>query len=206
MSVAGAGSNVTGEAPTAYEATYCPRCGTRTESKVVDGAPRYWCPDCDVVHWDAAVPVVGVAVVDVDRERVLAFRHDRTGTFDLPNGHQELPESAAATAVRELREETNLDVDADALQLFDVTVKQHPLGRYNFSTTYLVRASETTGEVVPERNDDVTEWVTPADARAREDEFVPGVVAVVERAVRELAYDDGDGDVGADLTDDSDCG
>jgi|AntDeeMetagen285_2_1112576.scaffolds.fasta_scaffold01061_8 NADH pyrophosphatase NudC (nudix superfamily) len=48
--------------PTAYEAGYCPRCGTETGEKHVDGRARCWCPDCDVVHWRAAVPVVGVAV------------------------------------------------------------------------------------------------------------------------------------------------
>jgi len=174
---------VTADGPTAYEAAYCPRCGTKTESKVIDDAERCWCPNCDVVHWRAAVPVVGVAVVDVDRRRALAFRHARTGAFDLPSGHQELPESARATAARELAEETNLTVDPDALDLFDVTVKQHPLGRYNFSTTYLVRASETTGEVAPETDADLVEWVTPEDARDRADEFVPGVVDLVQRAV-----------------------
>lgn len=170
-------------APTAYEATYCPRCGTATDEKHVDGRDQCWCPECDVVHWRAAVPVVGVAVVDEADGRVLAFKHDRTGKFDLPSGHQELPESAAETAARELREETNLDVEPDVLELFDVTVKQHPLGRYNFSTTYRVPESETSGRVAPETDADVVEWVTSSEAAARADEFVPGIPALVAAAV-----------------------
>lgn len=142
-----------------------------------------------MVHWRAAVPVVGVAVVDESAGTVLAFEHDRTGTFDLPSGHQELPEAAAETAARELREETNLSVEPGALDLFDVTVKRHPLGRYNFSTTYRVTAAATTGDVVPETDADVVEWVTPADAATRADEFVPGVPALVAAAV---PGDDGD--------------
>ncbi|WP_227133178.1 NUDIX domain-containing protein [Halorubellus salinus] len=174
---------MTGDAPSAYEAAYCPRCGTETDEKRIDGRLRCWCPECDVVHWRAAVPVVGVAVVDRAAGTVLAFEHDRTGKFDLPSGHQELPESAAETAARELREETNLAVDPDALELFDVTVKRHPLGRYNFSTTFVVAASETTGDVEPETDADVVEWTTPTDAAARESAFVPGVVDVIEAAV-----------------------
>jgi 8-oxo-dGTP pyrophosphatase MutT (NUDIX family) len=186
-------------APTAYRADYCPRCGTATSTKRVDGRARCWCPECDVVHWRAAVPVVGVAVVDDGR--VLAFYHPRTGLFDLPSGHQELsdqqadsghqersehrdrPERPAATAARELEEETNLAVDPADLELFDATVKRHPLGRYNFSVTYVVDAAATSGTVDPETDADVVEWMTPATARERRDEFVPGVVEVIERAV-----------------------
>lgn len=171
----------TGSSPTAYEAAFCPRCGTETGEKEVDGRERCWCPECDVVHWRAAVPVVGVAVVDDDE--VLTFKHDRTGKFDLPSGHQELPESARETATRELEEETNLAVDPDALEPLDVTVKQHPLGRYNFSTTYVVPASEATGSLEAETDADVVDWTTVDRARDRADQFVPGVVDVLDAAV-----------------------
>ncbi|NHN43105.1 NUDIX domain-containing protein [Halorubellus sp. JP-L1] len=171
--------------PTAYAAAYCPRCGTATGEKVVDGRERTWCPECDVVHWRAAVPVVGVALVD-DGE-VLTFHHSRTGSFDLPSGHQELPESAPETASRELEEETGLRVDSADLSIFDVTVKEHPLGRYNFSTTYVATVDDATGELEPETEADVVEWTTPTAAREREADFVPGVVDVVERAVDAVA-------------------
>jgi len=179
------------EGPTAYEAAYCPRCGTETGEKHVDGRDRTWCPECDVVHWRAAVPVVGVAVVDPgagdEPGRVLAFHHDRTGRWDLPSGHQELPESAPETAARELAEETNLAVDPDALDVLDVTVKEHPrLGRYNFSTTYRTTRAATTGTPEPERPGDALRWFSPAEARDAADEFVPGTVDVVERAVAAL--------------------
>lgn len=175
-----------GDSPTAYEAVYCPRCGTETSTKVIDDAERCWCPDCDVVHWRAAVPVIGVAVVDdtaAGEDAVLAFYHDRTGLWDLPSGHQELPESAPETAARELREETNIAVDPAALELFDVTVKQHPLGRYNFSTTYRVDRTATTGDLEPEFPEDDLAWITTADARDRDEDFVPGVPSLVARAL-----------------------
>lgn len=178
-------------APVAYETAYRPRCGAETGERVVDGRPRCWCPECDVVHWHAAVPVVGVVgvggVAVVDDCEVLPFHHERTGKFDLPSGHQELPESAAETAVRERREETNLRVDPDALELLDVTVKAHPLGRYNFSTTSVAAASEATGEPEPETDADVLEWTTVERARESDDEFVPGVVDVLDAAVNAMA-------------------
>lgn len=172
------------DAPNAYEAAYCPRCGAETDEKVIDRRERRWCPECDVVHWRAAVPVVGVAIVDGDR--VLAFYDDWNGLYDLPSGHQELPEAAPETAVRELEEETNLVADPADLSLLDVTVKEHPLGRYNFSTTYVVPATDVRGTPEPETEADAVEWLTVADARSREDEFVPGVVDVVEAAVAEV--------------------
>jgi 8-oxo-dGTP diphosphatase len=190
----GAGSAPTGSGstPTADEATYCPRCGTQTDTKVIDGRDRCWCPECDVVHWRAAVPVIGVAVVEGDR--VLGFYHDRTGLWDLPSGHQELPsedgerglESAPETAARELEEETNLAVDPGDLEVFDVTVKRHPVGQYNFSTTYVASAEATTGDLAPEFESDEVAWFTPGEARARDDEFVPGVVPVIEPAVEHV--------------------
>lgn len=175
----------TTDAPTAYEAAYCPRCGTETAEKHVDGRDRCWCPECDVVHWRAAVPVVGAAVVDDDR--VLAVLHAPSGRYDLPSGHQELPEAAPETATRELEEEANLRVDPEALEVLDVTVKEHPLGRYNFSTTYVASRDQSTGTPVAATDAAEVEWFTVDEARAREDEFVPGTVDVIERAVAALA-------------------
>ncbi|WP_328907117.1 NUDIX domain-containing protein [Streptomyces sp. NBC_00234] len=66
-----------------------------------------------------AQAALGVGVIVQDREgRILLGRH-RSGTWELPGGKVDpTNESIAAAAVRELREETGLDVPEDAVTVF----------------------------------------------------------------------------------------
>lgn len=59
-------------------------------------------------------PGAGVFVRD-DRGRVLLVRRADSGNWTLPGGMQELGESITQTAVREVREETGLEVEITGL-------------------------------------------------------------------------------------------
>jgi len=59
---------------------------------------------------NSLVPATTVVVPDEDR-RVLLIRRSDNGRWALPGGTMDLGESLPATAVREVREETGLDVE-----------------------------------------------------------------------------------------------
>jgi len=63
-------------------------------------------------------PIVGIGVVVVDKGRVLLIRrgkNPRRGTWSLPGGAQELGETVAEGAAREVKEETGLDIKITGL-------------------------------------------------------------------------------------------
>ncbi len=63
-------------------------------------------------------PLVGVGVVVLKAERVLLIRRakaPREGTWSLPGGRQRHGETVREAAAREVREETNLEVEIGGL-------------------------------------------------------------------------------------------
>jgi 8-oxo-dGTP diphosphatase len=98
---------------------YCPLCGSGLVEKDVDHRTRKTCPSCGFVYYRNPVPAAGV--IHVENGRVLLVKRKfepRVGMWTLPAGFIEAEEDAGACAVREAKEETNLDVDI--IRLFDV--------------------------------------------------------------------------------------
>lgn len=73
-------------------------------------------------------PIVGVGAVIVDHARVLLVQRGREplkGKWSLPGGALELGESLTEGLVREVREETGLEVEAaELIELLDRIVRQ----------------------------------------------------------------------------------
>lgn len=123
---------------------YCPYCGSALD--VVEPPTVYRCESCD--DWVFHNAVLGGGVVVVDDERLLLVEDFRKpGTWKIPEGRPEIPESPRKGVVRELEEEAGLSVDPDALvYLYDdakeVGEDMHMMGIY-----YAVDRAEATGEV-----------------------------------------------------------
>jgi ADP-ribose pyrophosphatase YjhB (NUDIX family) len=92
---------------------YCPHCRTALETQVINDLPRRVCPACGFTYWNNPLPVAGAAVIDKRGYILLARRsvEPRKGYWNLPAGFFEWGESAEAATVREVREETGLEVE-----------------------------------------------------------------------------------------------
>ncbi len=92
--------------------TFCPHCAAALEPYTSDGVPRRKCPQCDWVHYRN--PTLGVAVVLLEFGRLLVGER-RDGDWCIPCGHVEWDESTEDAAVREMAEETGLEVSLEGV-------------------------------------------------------------------------------------------
>lgn len=95
---------------------YCPKCATPLSRQLDGERERPTCPACGFVFYFN--PVVGAGVL-VEREgRVVLVRRGiepRRGFWSLPSGYVEADELAEAAAVREMLEETGLQIEIDEM-------------------------------------------------------------------------------------------
>lgn len=95
---------------------YCPRCAAPLEEREVAGRLRPQCPNCGYVVFHD--PKVAVAVVVGKEGQVLLTKRNHEpgmGHWSFPSGYMDAGEKAEAAAVREVKEETNLDVRIERL-------------------------------------------------------------------------------------------
>ncbi|MBI2127050.1 MAG: NUDIX domain-containing protein [Thaumarchaeota archaeon] len=88
---------------------FCPECRSELTPRVIEGRTKVACPSCDFVVWGNPVPVAGV-IVEYDGGIVLVKPRAKPTIWALPAGYVEDGENAEQAAVREVKEETNLDV------------------------------------------------------------------------------------------------
>ncbi len=91
---------------------YCPHCATPLVDKDMHGYTRQVCPACDFIFWQN--PVVGVAIIVMDQERIVLGRRARgayRGAWCIPCGYVEYDEDVRQAAQREFQEETGLLVE-----------------------------------------------------------------------------------------------
>jgi 8-oxo-dGTP diphosphatase len=111
-------------------------------------------------------PVVGVGVVVWHGERVLMVRRGRpprVGQWSLPGGAQELGETVAAAACREVLEETGLEIEVgEVLATVDMIERDGERVRYHY--TLIDFSAEATGAELRAGGDAAdARWFTPAE-------------------------------------------
>lgn len=98
------------------EFVYCPKCGTSLDAREEDGHRRMVCPACGFVQYLNPAPAAGILVRDGKSVLLVQRRFEPyRGLWVVPSGFIEYGEDIRDTAVREVREETGLEVEIDSL-------------------------------------------------------------------------------------------
>ncbi len=91
---------------------YCPKCATELILRVADRSERPVCPSCGFVQYLNPAPAAGVLIFRRGRLLLVRRAHEPyPGKWTIPAGFMEWGESPEETAIRELKEETNLDIE-----------------------------------------------------------------------------------------------
>ncbi len=100
----------------ASEFNYCQRCGQALGEKRIEGMMRPHCPACGyVVFLDPKVAAVALVVDDDGLVMVKRGVEPEYGKWAFPSGYVDRGEVVESAAMREVKEETGLDVELDAL-------------------------------------------------------------------------------------------
>jgi len=95
---------------------YCPLCGAEMVEKTVDHNKRKVCPVCKFVYYHNPVPAAGVVIEKEGKILLVKRKYEPyKGDWCLPAGFMEYDESPEQCAIRETKEELNVDVELDGL-------------------------------------------------------------------------------------------
>ncbi|MGL4805397.1 MAG: NUDIX domain-containing protein [Bacteroidales bacterium] len=90
---------------------YCPKCGKKAFDSVNEKAKR--CQLCGYTYYMNPSAAVAVFILNPEKTALLVAtraKEPAKGTFDLPGGFTDLNETVEEAVVREVFEETNLNV------------------------------------------------------------------------------------------------
>lgn len=89
---------------------YCSNCGKKNSHGLIEGGLRYYCTYCKTIHYENPKPTATIVCMK-DKSILLAKRayEPAKGEWGLPGGFLELNETLEEGALRELKEETNLE-------------------------------------------------------------------------------------------------
>ncbi|UCC80346.1 MAG: NUDIX hydrolase [Candidatus Zixiibacteriota bacterium] len=95
---------------------YCPWCASPLENRLLDGKMRPACTACEYIWYKNPIPAAGAIIVS-DNRLLLVKRKYPPGVGDwcIPAGFMEYDESAVKCCIREVKEETGLDIKIEKL-------------------------------------------------------------------------------------------
>ena len=92
------------------KSTYCSKCGEKNNFGFIDGNKRYHCKLCQTIHYQNPKPTATLICPHNDKMLLVQRAYNPgKGEWGLPGGFLELNETLNQGAIRELKEETNLN-------------------------------------------------------------------------------------------------
>jgi ADP-ribose pyrophosphatase YjhB (NUDIX family) len=125
---------------------YCPHCATMMVTQTIGDKPRRVCPSCKFIFFTD--PKVGVGVLVIEEEKVLLVKrgmNPEKGKWSIPAGFLDYGEDPQITAAREVKEETNLQINITGL--LDIYFNSEALAQGGASIFILYRAEVVAGDL-----------------------------------------------------------
>jgi ADP-ribose pyrophosphatase YjhB (NUDIX family) len=126
---------------------FCSQCGHSVRQRVPagDNRPRYVCEQCEHIHYENPRIIAGCLPI-YDDQVLLCKRaiEPRSGLWTLPAGFLENGETTSAGALREAREEAN--VNAEIIELYTIFSLPHISQVYMFFRAQLLDLDFSAGE------------------------------------------------------------
>jgi len=95
---------------------FCPRCAGNLQSRFAEGRERLVCEKCEFIFYQNPTPAVAVILQKHDEILLVKRKFEPcAGTWSLPAGFVEIGEGPEMCAIREAKEETNLDIALNGL-------------------------------------------------------------------------------------------
>lgn len=91
-------------------AKFCPECGRPTAKRFDGGSQRDTCPECGWVAYPIITAGIGAVVFRGERVLLVERGIPPVGLWTFPSGYVEQAQDLLVSVVREVKEETNLDV------------------------------------------------------------------------------------------------
>ncbi|HEX4917450.1 MAG TPA: NUDIX domain-containing protein [Limnobacter sp.] len=122
---------------------YCPMCATKLHALPHSGHARMACGACGFVQWGNPVPVVA-ALVEYEDKVLLARNVAWPAHFyALITGFLERDETPEQGAIRELKEETNLDaIETSLIGVYPFSMKNEVIICYHIKAAGVIGLSE----------------------------------------------------------------
>ncbi len=95
---------------------FCPWCRAILIERKLDGRRRLRCPDCDFIWYNNPIPAAGAIIQDSGRLLLVKRKYPpKAGDWSLPAGFMEYDESPVECCIREIEEETGLNIEITRL-------------------------------------------------------------------------------------------
>ncbi len=96
----------------AHRYDFCPWCASKLVAGSFEGRERLRCPSCDFIWYRNPIPAAGAILNRGGRILLVKRKYPpRAGDWCFPAGFMEYEESPADCCVREIKEETGLDIE-----------------------------------------------------------------------------------------------
>ena len=95
---------------------FCPKCAARVEDRFIEQRRRQACTACDFIFYQDPKPVAGtLALKDGKILLIQRGNEPKHGFWSFPTGFIDIGDTPEETAIREAKEEADVEVELDRL-------------------------------------------------------------------------------------------